>query len=116
MIEMVDLQDEIAENQSNKTLQRKGRKKLGWPLGMPKHKKKLAMLLRQIHKIVDRELAVMSELVRLGFYQVVSSGRFLDACDDFRDKYAAHTWQYRSFVLLSEASRSQSRKSRRTYV
>ncbi len=26
--------------------------------------------------LVDRELAVMSELVRLGFYQVVSSGIF----------------------------------------
>lgn len=34
------------------------------------------MQLKHTHKLVDRELAVMSELVRLGFYQVVSSGRF----------------------------------------
>lgn len=39
-------------------------------------KKKQAVQLKHTHKLVDRELAVMSELVRLGFYQVVSSARF----------------------------------------
>lgn len=52
-------------------------------MGMLKHNcmreiknKKQAVQLKHTHKLMDRELAVMNELVRLGFYQVVSSGRF----------------------------------------